>query len=98
MTRTRCVIALWAIAGLLAPAPTVQSVADAQLTNPADDRLAGLQWRFVRIRYHFHTENAGRAPEFYGEPWYIDAPAAEQNLTRRVKAATAIEVAEPIVI
>jgi hypothetical protein len=102
MTRPRtgrCVIAVCVAAGLLAPARATQSVADAQLTNQADDRLAGLQWRFVRIRYHFHTESSGpRGPDFYGEPWYIDAPAAEQNLTRRVKAATAIEVAEPIVV
>ena len=33
-----------------------------------------------------------------GEPWFIDGPAAEQNLSRRVKTATAIQVEDPIVI
>ena len=36
--------------------------------------------------------------DFYGEPWGIDAPAAEQNLSRRVKTATAIHVEDPIVL
>ena len=71
---------------------------DAQLPDQADDRLAGLQWRFVRIKYHFSTENTGLAQDFYGEPWYIDGPAAEQNLSRRVKTATTIEVLDPIVM
>ena len=72
--------------------------ADAQLPNATDDRFAGLQWRFVRIKYHYHTENTTVAQDFYGEPWYIDAPAAEQNLSRRVKTATAIQVEDPIVL
>jgi Domain of unknown function (DUF4159) len=72
--------------------------ADAQLTQAADERFAGLQWRFVRIRYPYVTEGTGIAQEFYGEPWAIDAPAAEQNLSRRIKTATAIEVEDPIVI
>ena len=57
-------------------------------TTP-DDRFAGLQWRFVRIKYHYVTEGDARCQQdFYGEPWGIDAPAAEQNLSRRVKTAT----------
>jgi len=79
---------------LFALLPTV----DAQLPQQADDRFAGLQWRFVRIRYHYTTEGTHVAQDFYGEPWYIDAPAAEQNLTRRVKTATAIQVEDPIVM
>src|SRR3982751_5944906 len=76
--------------------PVLQPAVDAQLPNAADDRYAGLQWRFVRIRYHYTTEGTHVAQDFYGEPWYIDAPAAEQNLTRRVKTATAIQVEDPI--
>jgi len=78
--------------------PVLQPSVDAQLPNAADDRYAGLQWRFVRIRYHYTTEGTHVAQDFYGEPWYIDAPAAEQNLTRRVKTATAIQVEDPIVM
>jgi len=72
--------------------------ADAQLPAAADDRFAGLQWRFVRIKYHYITEGTQLPQDFYGEPWYIDAPAAEQNLSRRVKTATAINVEDPIVM
>jgi hypothetical protein len=70
----------------------------AQLPATPDDRYAGLQWRFVRVKYHFTTENTHIQQDFYGEPWYIDAPAAEQNLSRRVKTATAIQVEDPIVL
>ena len=72
--------------------------AAAQSANPSDDRFAGLQWRFVRIRYHFGTENVPVEQDYAGEPWYIDAPAAEQNLSRRVKSATTIQVEDPIVL
>jgi hypothetical protein len=78
--------------------PVLQPRVDAQLPAAADDRYAGLQWRFVRIRYHFTTEGTHEQQDFYGEPWYIDAPAAEQNLSRRVKTATAIQVEDPIVM
>ncbi len=70
----------------------------AQLSNAPDDRYAGLQWRFVRIKYHYVTEGTATPQEFAGEPWFIDGPAAEQNLSRRVKTATAIQVEDPIVI
>ncbi len=76
----------------------MQPRVDAQLPNAPDDRFAGLQWRFVRIRYHFITEGTHIQQDFAGEPWYIDAPAAEQNLSRRVKTATAIQVEDPIVM
>ncbi len=61
-------------------------------------RLAGLEWRFVRVRYHYHTEGHRFAFADFGEPWYIDAPAADQNLTRRVRSVTSIKVGEPIVL
>jgi Domain of unknown function (DUF4159) len=62
-------------------------------------RSAGLQWRFVRIKYHYDPA-ALRAMQLdvYGEPWGIDSPAAEQNLSRRVKTATSIAVDDPILI
>jgi len=83
------------LAGALVP--TLQPRAGAQLPNAPDNRYAGLQWRFVRIKYHFRTDvPAGQ--DFYGEPWFIDGPAAEQNLSRRVKTATAIQVEDPIVM
>ncbi len=78
--------------------PVLQPPAGAQLPDAPDDRYAGLQWRFVRIKYHYVTEGTRVPQEFYGEPWYIDAPAAEQNLSRRVKTATAIHVEDPIVL
>ena len=71
---------------------------DLQLPTAADDRFAGLQWRFVRIKYHFTTEGTRQGQDFYGEPWLIDGPAAEQNLSRRIKTATAIDVLDPIVL
>ncbi len=79
-------------------APGLQRAVGAQLPAAADNRYADLQWRFVRIKYHYTTEGTRFAQEFYGEPWYIDAPAAEQNLSRRVKTATAIHVEDPIVL
>jgi hypothetical protein len=36
--------------------------------------------------------------EYWGEPWAIDGPAAEQNLSRRIKTVTAVDVGEPIVL
>jgi hypothetical protein len=85
-------------ASLLSIVPVLQPRVDAQLPAVTDDRSAGLQWRFVRIKYHYITEGTRMAQEFYGEPWYIDAPAAEQNLSRRIKTATAIQVEDPIVL
>jgi hypothetical protein len=86
-----------AVAGL-ALVPVVERTVGAQLPVVADQRVAGLQWRFVRIRYHYTTEGTHIAEDFYGEPWYIDAPAAEQNLTRRIRTATAIQAEDPIVL
>jgi hypothetical protein len=93
----------WALVTILLAAFTVLPVlqprdADAQLPSAPDDRYAGLQWRFVRIKYHYTTEGTRQQFDFYGEPWYIDGPAAEQNLSRRIKTATAIQVEEPILM
>ena len=61
-----------------------------------DARFAGLQWTFVRIRYSAWTMPPRGGYSMYDEPWYIDAPAAEWNLSRRVRSATSIQVNDPI--
>lgn len=85
-------------AALFTLIPVLQPRVDAELPAIADDRYAGLQWRFVRIRYHYITEGTNLPQDFFGEPWYIDGPAAEQNLSRRLKRATSIQVEDPIVV
>lgn len=85
------VLAFWLV-------PALQLPVDAQLPTAADDRFAGLQWRFVRIKYHYTVEGTQQGQDFYGEPWLIDGPAAEQNLSRRLKTATSIDVLDPIVL
>src|SRR5919197_2986229 len=89
---------LGVLLGVFVLIPSLQPRVDAQLPSAPDDRFAGLQWRFVRVKYHYSTEGTRLPQDFYGEPWYIDAPAAEQNLSRRVKTATAIQVEDPIVL
>jgi hypothetical protein len=84
--------------GLFTLMPALQPRVGAQLPAAADDRFAGLQWRFVRIKYHHKFESGRVQQDFYGEPWGIDAPAAEQNLSRRVKTATAIQVEDAILL
>ena len=74
------------------------SQAIAQMPLLQDDRFAGLQWTFVRIRYYAFTVDSRYRVDYWGEPWAIDAPAAEQNLSRRLRTATAIEVNDPIVL
>jgi hypothetical protein len=95
MRRTIILVSGLAFLALLVPG---LNLVDAQLPGLTDDRFAGLQWRFVRIKYHYVTEGTTVAQDFYGEPWAIDAPAAEQNLSRRLKTATAIQVEDPIVL
>jgi hypothetical protein len=83
--------ALWLIA----------SPADAQPPpRPAapDPRFAGLQWTFARVRYTAWTFPPRTGLSMYDEPWYIDAPAADWNLSRRVRTATSIQVNDPVVI
>ena len=76
---------------------TVVAVAQAPPVPAAPDpRFAGLQWGFVRIHYTAWTFPPRRGVSPYDEPWYIDAPAAEWNLSRRVRTATAIQVNDPI--
>jgi hypothetical protein len=86
------------VAGLLLVEPARLSQAIAQVPLFQDDRFAGLQWTFVRIKYTAFTTDPRFAPDYWGEPWAIDGPAAEQNLSRRLRTATAIEVKDPIVL
>src|SRR6185295_5915608 len=81
-SRTRTIAAIVLAFTLL---PALQPPVRAQLPTSGDERFAGLQWRFVRIKYHYTTEGTRIQQDFYGEPWLIDGPAAEQNLSRRVK-------------
>ena len=75
-------------------------VADAQVPALPNDRLAGLQWTFVRVRYHSWSEEGRGGPRmaYWEDPWAIDGPAAEQNLSRRIKSVTAVEVGDPVVL
>lgn len=87
------------LAALLLVEPMRFSQAIAQVPSSPDDRFAGLQWTFVRIRYSaFTTADSRYRLDYWGEPWAIDGPAAEQNLSRRLRTATAIEVNDPVVL
>ncbi len=88
------------IIGALVGGLALASLVLAQMSAGADDRFAGLQWTFARIKYNTY---AGAAQTnlrvgYWEEPWAIDAPAAEQNLTRRIRTVTAVEATEPIVL
>ena len=71
---------------------------DAQTAVAPDSRFAGLQWTFARVRYDAWTLPPGRRFDIYDEPWTIDFPAAEQNLSRRLRTVTSIQVNEPVVL
>ena len=98
MTGRAALVASGLLAGLLLVEPARVSEATTQIPAVQDSRFAGLQWTFVRIRYQAFTVDSRYQLEYWGEPWAIDAPAAEQNLSRRVRTATAIDVNEPIVL
>ena len=61
-----------ALMGLFTLMPALQPSVDAQLPAAPDDRFAGLQWRFVRMKYHHKFESGRIQQDFYGEPWGID--------------------------
>ena len=82
----------WLGASMLAPA------AGAQVAPIPDSRFSGLTWTFARVRYEASTMPRTRFTSFEEEPWYIDAPAAEQNLSRRLRTVTSIQVNDPVVI
>jgi Domain of unknown function (DUF4159) len=85
-------LVLWALAAILPP------LADAQAPEQPDARYAGLQWTFARIRYDAWTMPSSRFLSAEDEPWFIDAPAAEQNLSRRLKTVTSIKVNDPVML
>ena len=87
------------LGGLLLIEPMHYSQAIAQVASAPDEHFAGLEWTFVRIRYQANTTPDSRYRlDYWGEPWAIDGPAAEQNPSRRVRTATAIQVNDPIVL
>jgi hypothetical protein len=86
-------LTLWLLSGGAPPR------ADAQVAPIADDRFAGLTWTFARVRYDANIPAArGRFMSVEDEPWFIDAPAAEQNLSRRLRTVTSIQVNDPVVL
>jgi hypothetical protein len=64
--------------------------------QPRDERFAGLEWTFVRIKYTAFTV-PGRW-DTLDEPWAVDYDAADHNLSRRLRTVTAIRVNDPIVL
>jgi hypothetical protein len=97
----RRVIALaFAAAVGLVVGPAIATRATAQIGMTPDDRFAGLQWTFARIKYNSYDGEARTNLRigYWEEPWAIDAPAAEQNLSRRLASVTSIHVTEPVVI
>jgi hypothetical protein len=82
------------LAGLLAFASLGSGAA--QLLGPATS-FAGLEWTFVRVKYHYINEETDTREE-KDQPWFVDAPGADANLTYRVKSATSILVRDPIVL
>lgn len=77
--------------------PPAERLVAAQSRGLTDGRLAGLEWTFVRIKYSSWNSENFRA-RYWSDPWAIDGPAAEQNLSRRLRTVTAIKVNEPIVL
>ncbi len=89
----------WVGAALLLAGAMRWAGAAAQMVLPPDERFAGLQWTFVRVRYNAWPEFIQQyRRDYWSDPWAIDAPAAEQNLSRRLKTVTAIQVNDPVVL
>ena len=61
--------------------------------------LDGLEWTFVRIRYSSEAERLEQfRRRYWSEPWAIDGPAAEQNLSRRMARVTSVKVNDPLIM
>ena len=103
--RLPVVLALLLAAGLILAggAPAAAQPPGAVITDidaaPPTPQLDGLEWTFVRIRYSSWEEQlrAFRA-RYWSDPWAIDGPAAEQNLSRRLGRVTSIRVKDPVVL
>jgi len=102
-TRPRALRPVLAAAGvgivaILALATIASRRVDGQNVQPPDPRFASLEWTFARIRYDAWTLPPGRRYDIFDEPWTIDFPAADQNLSRRVRTVTSIQVHDPVVL
>jgi len=82
----------WGASGALAPDAGAQAQAE------PDPRFAGLQWTFARVRYQAWNVPVSHGCDIDNQCWTIDYPAAEQNLSRRLKTVTAIQVNDPVVV
>jgi hypothetical protein len=101
------VVALSIAAAALLAGPRAKAIAGQEqalppepkmVTGPPDPRFADIEWRFVRVKYHYRTEGSRFSFSDFGEPWFIDAPAADQNLTRRMRSLTSVRVADPVIV
>ena len=94
----RWIFAVTLLAALVGADVGANFSSPSQLPSPDGSKFAGLKWTFARIKYgSFENEGASRLA-YWDEPWAIDAPAAEQNLSRRIKSVTAIDVGDPVVM
>jgi hypothetical protein len=75
--------------------PSAAGTIDRSGLEPGAERTLGLRWRFARVQYSAHNTDSFRA-RYWSDPWAIDGPAAEQNLSRRVRTVTAIDVEDPV--
>jgi len=106
----RCVGGRARVAGLAVfvglsggPSSTLAQPPGAVITEidsaPLTPQLNGLEWTFARIQYSSWEEQlrAFRA-RYWSDPWAIDGPAAEQNLSRRLGRVTSIQVNDPVTL
>jgi len=69
------------------------------LDFPDQALLSGLRWTFARVQYPaLPVKTAEYLALYDSEPWAIDWPVGERNLSRRVATATALDVGEPIAL
>ena len=94
----RTVFAVGVLVALAVIAQPLVARVHEQISIVSGNRFVGLEWTFVRVRYTSITMNEARFRQYWNEPWAIDAPAAEQNLSRRLSRLTSIKVNDPIVV
>ncbi len=100
-------VAATVLAGLLGPAVLAQvrlepptPLEPTETIDPIRNAvLTGLEWTFARIRYSSPPDRLAQFRRTYwSDPWAIDAPAAEQNLSRRMGRVTTVMVNEPVIL
>ena len=98
--RSAFAAALLAVALLVAPSSGQgQSALSDTRGRISDAMLIGLEWTFARIRYSSPPDRlADFRRTYWSDPWSIDGPAAEQNLSRRMGRVTTIVVNEPVIL